>query len=218
MARAQVQVVQSAQRTTFIYRLPAGWFTPVVWLWCVVGGLPIGIAAALIARAALDNALLFRAALVGLTVLGAAALYALYVGAVWRMALRVAFDRARDRVGYRPIRARGWTWLPRSSVEGFRLASGSGEKSGCTLLLDTRTDSLTLAHVDQDCYAQSGLPHLVARLNLQLEPAEEDTDGISVPAPLRAAAPLRPARRGYRALDEAAPRPIDLPTPPDDDD
>lgn len=218
MARAQVQFVEGAQRTTFIYRLPARWFTPLVWLWCLIGGLPLGIAAALIARAAMDNALLVRASLVGLTLIGAVGLYALYVLAVWRMALHITFDRARSQVGYRPAHARRSTWLPRSSVEGFRLASGTDDQPGCTLIMDTRIDSLTLVHVEEDCYAQSGLPHLVARLNLQLEPASEDTDGVGVPAPLRAATPLRPARRGYRALDELPPRVKPLPTPPDADD
>ncbi len=219
MARAQVQFVEGAQRTTFIYRLPTGWFTPIVWLWCLIGGLPLGIAAALIARAALDNALLVGASLAGLTVVGAVGLYALYLLAVWRMALRITFDRARHQVGYCTVRARRWTWLPRSSVEGFRLASGSDEKPGCTLIMDTRTDSVTLVHVEEDCYAQSGLPHLVARLNLQLEPTDEDTDGISIPVPLRMAAPHRPARLPHvRPLDEGPPRSIQLPTPPDADD
>ena len=213
MARARVQLVEGAERTTFTYHLPVGWFTPAVWLWCLLGGLPVGIGAALATRAANDYPRLVRTVLVGVTIVVAGALYALYVLSVQRLALHITFDRARSRVGFRQVSARRWTWYPRSSVEGFRLVrEPSGARLGCALVMDTRDSALTLVQVSQDCYAQSGLPHLVTRLNTQLQLPPRDVLA-DIPHPERVVPP--PARSDRDPLDEPPNRESHLPTPPD---
>ncbi len=208
MTRARINYVEGTERTTFIYRRPGSRFAPRVWAWSLTGGLAVGVGAALaLAVAGLTGTggRSFDGAVIAGTVVGALALYAgTYRAAQRAMGLRISFDYVDNAVGIRLIDGPAWRWFPVEDVLDFRLArQTTGWRAGCTLIMDTDSAGpVELVMARRDCYEESGLPHLVSRLNARLQTVAGITSSeLPPPPPPAHVRPPSPAHRDYPDSD-----------------
>lgn len=205
MTRAHINYVEGTERTTFIYRRPGTHFVPRIWAWSLVGGLAVGVGVAVALTAAGVTGvggLGFDVALIAGTLLGGLALYSgIYRAALGDIGLRISFDYVEDAVGVRLVDAPDWRWFPANDVLEFRLARQSeGWRAGCTLIMETDSaGSVLLVLAGRDCYEESGLPHLVSRLNARLKTVAGTASSELPPPPSPASTARgerpRPARR-----------------------
>lgn len=190
MPRSRIQYQEHPHRAIFTFRLPGGWFAPQAWLWSAVGGVALGILAAL-ALTVLDvvdpdgaSRLSFRAALIGGTIAGTLVLYlGVYIGAARARLLRVTFDYRRKAVMVRlPDTGRRPTRFALTDVIAFRLV----EEAGCKLIMETTGRGpvalVTTRHACHDPRCE--LPRLAGYLAAHLDPARDTSDDIP-PLPAR---------------------------------
>ncbi len=191
MARARIRYNEQPDRVILTYHLPAAWLSPAACFWCLVGGLAVGIGIAVPLSAAGVNT--FRPILIAVTLITALPLYLLgYLWALRSRYWRVTFDYARDvltveptYVGRRPVR------YAFDEIVAFELVDRSTRwRTGCALTLARHgvAQSETLLALPRACDDErTALPHLVTRLEAQLE-ADPHVLDDDVP-------PLVPARR-----------------------
>jgi hypothetical protein len=205
MSRARIRYAEEPNGVILTYYLPDARLEPTAGVWCLAGGVAVGIGLAT-ALAAAGVTIPFRSVLVAVTVVVAAALY---ISGYWR-ALRtryvqIAFDHARAVItvhrayaGQRPVD------YALEDVAAFRLVDRSTRwQIGCALLMTQRSTSrpAILVAVHRSCEDErSALPHFVDRLEAQLEANPYAQDDLP-PLPMRAALPV-PARRWHH--DEPA--------------
>lgn len=214
MVNGQIEFQNEAGRTAYEYRPRVPAFTPGVWLWCVAGGLPVGVAGAIaITLLGVAQEITFAGALAAFAAAGALALFVIARLVTHpRVVLHVTFDVLTgvieiERVhGHPPDVA-----FSLLDVSGFRTETRTvSGASRCALLLDTvRGDVLPLVQLAGVCHPRTGLQDLADRLTMALEVARNEV----VASPPRVAQPsayqpptiLRPAvpPRRTRSSDES---------------
>jgi hypothetical protein len=177
MPRARIWVRQTSDRLTVTYRLPGRLLSPAAWFWSLVGGLAIGIAAALalVVAGAVDvdeDWRAFRIALAAGTASGAALLYLGYAWTVLRRRLRVVFDAAHRRVTLQLVAGeRRAGRYPLGDIVLFRLAEhAAGPRGGCILVMETAAEGpVALLTLPEGCHTPATqLSTLAGQLNAYL--------------------------------------------------
>ncbi|MBN1678881.1 MAG: hypothetical protein JW966_01230 [Anaerolineae bacterium] len=207
MRGSRIDYQMSAERTFITYRLPFRIITPVVWLWAALGGVSLGVGAAMallvagLTTVTDDGRIDLRLALVVVSVVSTLLLYWLvYVRVARTRVLRVTFHYEWSELSVRlpdadhhPIR------LAFDNVIEFRLAEQAvGRRTGCVLLLETDHDEpLTLVALPVPCHDnRHELPQLAGRLNARLQRVHGDTSpGIP---PMEIGGPLPPTYQPLR--------------------
>jgi energy-converting hydrogenase Eha subunit A len=169
---------QDSNRFTFEYQIPPNLFVPEAWFWAGVGGLAVGIAAAVtLTLLGATGGLLFSTVLIVVGLISGFLIYLVfYLGPALRRKLKVTLDYdwgtvsvRRPGTGSRPARFAFSDVLLFRTVELAR---------GCAVIMETNSGGpLTLVTTRRDCAA--GLDQLTAHLNAHLEAihaaAEDDT-------------------------------------------
>lgn len=184
MPSTEIAYQAEAGRTIYDYRPRLALFTPQVWLWCVIGGAPVGIAGA-IAHALLDlgGNVSFTGVLVGLTALSALVLYVfMRIITRSRVVLSVTIDVLAGRLEIyrrhpRPT-TRRYALL---DVHGFHAESAAdGWQQSCTLVMQLGSGkAIPLLEIDRKCYPRNGLSDLAERLSVALAASQDEI--ISAP-------------------------------------
>ena len=177
MPRARIRVRHTPDRLTVTYRLPGRLLSPIAWLWCLVGGLAVGIglALALVAAGTLavdEDWQGFRIALAAGTMAGAATLYLSYVWAVLRRRLRVVFDAAQRQASLHLVAGERRAGRYRlDDVVLFRLAEhAAGPHKGCILVMETTAGPVALVTLPGGCHnPDTQLSNLAGQLNAYLD-------------------------------------------------
>jgi hypothetical protein len=201
MFRARVRYAEGSNRVMLTYYLPGGWFAPLVGLWCIAGGLAVGIGVAVaLTVAGLVDTHTFRLVLIVVTGIMAVTLYAAgYLRALRTRFLRITFDYARRLIGIHPAYANQRpVWYAFEDVHAFRLIDRSNAwRVSCALLMEPYDgEPETLLVLNRPCDdEQTALPHFVTRLEAQLEVDLAVEDDLP-PLPWHVTPPV-PARRGY---------------------
>jgi hypothetical protein len=184
MPRARIDYRESTDQVTFTYRLPGRLFAPVAGIWCVIGGLAVGVglALALVVAEMVDDPTQdpagFRLALVAGMLAGSLALYALYARAVWRQRVRVAFDYAQNAITIRGLDARQRT-IPFAHALSFWL----DEQNQRTLVLETDNIGLVMLLELDQAGDEMQLAHFAGRLNANLTAIQAVPDDDIPPIP-----------------------------------
>lgn len=195
MARARIRHNEQPDRVILTYHLPGAWWSLSACFWCLAGGLAVGIGIAVPLSAAGMSA--FRPILIAVTLITALLLYLLgYLWALRSRYWRVTFDYARDVLTVEPVYAgRRPVRYAFDEIAAFELVDRSTRwQTGCALTLVRHgvAQPDTLLALPRACDDErTALPHLVTRLEAQLEAdphALEDDVPPFVP-------PLVPARR-----------------------
>ncbi len=202
MVNGQIEFQNEAGRTAYEYRPRVPVITPGVWLWCVVGGLPVGVAGAtVITLLGVTEQVTFTGALAAFAAAGALALFVIARLVTHpRVVLRVTFDVLTGVIEIVRVHARPQdVTFALLDVGGFRTETRAVSGSArCALLLDTvRGDVLPLVQLAGACHPRTGLQDLADRLTMALEVARNEV----IAAPPRHAQPaayqpptiLRPA-------------------------
>jgi hypothetical protein len=171
---------QESNRFTFEYRVPPNLLVPEAWLWSGVGGLAVGIAAA-VALTIIGGPgdLLFSTVLIaGALVSGFLIFVVFYLGPALRRKLMITLDYdwgavsvRRPDGGSRPAR------FAFGDVLLFRLVE---LPRGCTVIMETNSAGpFTLVTTRRECAA--GLAQLAAHLNAHLEAIHAAADADTIP-------------------------------------
>lgn len=187
-----------ANRAIFTYQLPTRRFAPLIWLWCGVGGLALGVGLALglvAAGTVTPGSTGFRTFLAGGTLIGALVFYFLiYLITERNQVLEIQFDETRRVLVVFGIGARTPDLYSFDDVLTFRLdRPGDGWQKGCSLIMETKSAGLlVLAACRVRCYEESGLPRLARRLTAHLNAIQEGTGDHPAPPPPPAIGFARP--------------------------
>ncbi len=191
MARSPIHVQEYPEGITFSYRLSTPFATTLlIALWCVVGGLAVGVGAA-VAWGVLDLAAL-RGASFGAVLLAGwgVGVLVLYVFVVLLPgsghALHVAFNPQVHALAVRLPTTSEWTRYRWDDVLVFRLVRHDGRlTSRCGLVMDTSDGPVTLLGTRINCYERGGLSTLAGYLNVQLNAVLAPDDESQRPVPAR---------------------------------
>ena len=208
MARSPIHVQEYPEGITFSYRLSTPFATTLlIALWCVGGGLAVGVTAA-VGWGVLDLTALrgasFGAVLLAGWGVGVLVLYVLVVllpGSGHD--LHVAFNPQAHALAVRLPTTPEWTRYRWDDVLVFRLVRRDGRlTSRCGLMMDTPDGPVTLLGTRINCYERGGLSTLAGYLNVQLNavPATDEEPQRPVPArmsPHGGTRHVRPAARPY---------------------
>ncbi len=199
------------EQVTISYRAcPDGWW-PVVWLWCLAGGIPVGLvlATSLLVAGVLDEtATSFRLVAGAGTLCAAALLYGLVVRRGQKRVLRVTFDGRNQQVGVLLPADDRWQWYDLDDVILFRLAQQAEDvENGDMVIMETDSAGAVPLVADRlECSGYGGLPALVGRLNAHLDVLRDNRRDLFGPppppaVPRRKTPPAPPANKRRRLPD-----------------
>ncbi len=192
MARSRIESRRTTEGVIFTYRLPAQLLAVRAWWWSALGGLAIGVGAAvtlLIAGAVTGPGrgwLTFRAALLLGAVIGTLLVYgAAYWPAARRRMLSLTFDRRREEV---LIRRTDLLQSPArfafEDVIAFRLVDQPGGRQGCVLVMETASaGDFVLLLGRHACYEDAVLSQFAATLHGYLDTLFSEHNPDPVPPP-----------------------------------